>query len=93
MSNRENEGPIITAQTGWDESFLIGTEEELLAFAQSIVDSVRSAKEDSFFEEETKTSNHIYGKLGASSEVQFDWLVVTKDNDQTLKIGHKVQGL
>ncbi|WP_299583566.1 hypothetical protein [uncultured Microbulbifer sp.] len=93
MSNRENQGPIITSQTGWDESFLIGTEEELLAFAQGIVDSVKAAKEDSFFDEATKTSNHIYGKLGVSSEVQFDWLVVTKDTEQTLKIGQKVLGL
>ncbi|HDS1212535.1 TPA: hypothetical protein QD007_003151 [Shewanella algae] len=75
------------------KQFLIGTEEELLTFAQCIIDSVKKAKEDTFFGEQAKTSNHIYGKLGSSSEVLFDWLVVTKNSEQTVEIGHKVQGL
>ena len=86
-------GAVITAQTGWNEASLIGTEKELLNFAQSIIDSVEAAKEDEFFGEQVKTSNAVYGNLASHSEVQFDWLVVTKDSEQTLEICHKVQGL
>jgi len=86
-------GAVITAQTGWNEAFLVGTKEELLAFAQNIIDSVNNAKEDEFFGEEVKTSNLLAGKLASHSEVQFDWIAITKDSEQTLEISHKVQGL
>ena len=84
---------MITAQTGWNEAFLVGTEKELLEFAQNIIESVKSAKTDEFFGEQVKTSDGIQGKVASHSEVQFDWLVVTKDSKQTLEIAHKVQGL
>ncbi|MCL1044943.1 hypothetical protein L2737_06320 [Shewanella electrodiphila] len=86
-------GAVITAQTGWNEAFLVGTEKELLDFAQNIIDSVRAAKEDELFGEKVKTINLLGGKLASHSEVQFDWLAVTKDSEQTLEISHKVQGL
>jgi len=84
---------LITAQTGWDEAYLIGTEKELLNFAQSIIESVKNAKRDTFFGEKVKTSKHIYGKVSFASEVRFDELVVTKSVEQTDEIGRKVQGI
>jgi hypothetical protein len=89
MDDSKNAGPMITAQTGWDEAFLVGTESELLAYAQSIVDAVKLAKADMFFGEETKTKE-ISGLVGEQSEVQFDWLVVTKNNRQTIKLAEKI---
>lgn len=86
-------GAVITAQTGWNEAFLVGTKEELLALAQNIIDSVNDAKDDEFFGEEVKTSNLLAGKLAPHSEVQFDWIAITKDSEQTLEISHKIQGL
>ncbi len=91
--NDDLKGAVITAQTGWNEAFLVGTEEELLNFAQSIINSVKEAKEDEFFGERVKTSNLLFGKLASHSEVQFDWLAITKDNKQTLDISQKMQGL
>ncbi len=91
--NDEIKGVVITAQTGWNEAFLVGTEEELLKFAQNIIDSVKSAKDEEFFGEKVKTSDLLAGKLASHSEVQFDWLAITKDSEQTLEISHKVQGL
>jgi len=93
MSKSNKSDVLITAQTGWDEAFLIGTEKELLNFAQSIIESVKNAKSDEFFGENVKTSKHIYGKVSFASEVQFDEVVVTKDEEQTDKIGCKVQGI
>ncbi|MGF1705484.1 hypothetical protein [Enterovibrio baiacu] len=92
MTKERNAGPLITAQTGWEEAFLIGTEEELLKLAENIVKAVKSAKSDDFFGEEVKTSQ-FYGVTGEFSEVLFDWLVVTKDREQTIELAHKVQGL
>lgn len=40
-----------------------------------------------------KASNLLVGILASHSEVQFDWLIITKDSEQTLEISHKVQGL
>ncbi|MGL6260080.1 hypothetical protein [Vibrio sp. WXL210] len=93
MKDNVSKGAVITAQTGWDEAFLIGTEEDLLSFAQAIISSVESAQKDDFFGEPVKTSNLVYSKLASYSEVQFDWLVVTDSNEQTLEIAHKVEGL
>lgn len=92
MSEERNAGPLITAQTGWEEAFLIGTERELLEFAEKIVQAVKSAKASEFFGEEAKVEK-FYGVTGKYSEVLFDWLVVTKDNEQTIDIARKVQGL
>lgn len=93
MSENEIKGAVITAQTGWDEAFIIGTEQELLDFAKNIIDSVKAAKDDEFFGEKVKASNKIHGKLASHSEVLFDLLVVTENSKQTLEIAHKVQGL
>lgn len=93
MSDTYFDGVVNTAQTGWDEAFLVGTEKELLEFAESIIESVESAKPDEFFGEQVKTSEGIYGELGSLSEVKFDWLVVTQDNEQTREIARKVQYL
>jgi hypothetical protein len=89
MKDSKNAGPMITAQTGWNEAFLVGTESELLTFAQNIMNAVNSAKSNVFFEEETRTKE-ISGLVGEQSEVQFDWLVVTKNNEQTIKLAEKI---
>ncbi|WP_414430073.1 hypothetical protein ACMG4M_11815 [Alcanivorax sp. IL3] len=92
MSKTRNPGPVITAQTGWEEAFLIGTEQELLEFAESIIQAVSSAKKEEFFGEEAHVSK-FYAVTGQYSEVLFDWLVVTKDSKQTIELTNKVQGL
>ncbi|WP_226647330.1 hypothetical protein [Microbulbifer variabilis] len=92
MSKLRNPGPIITAQTGWEEAFLIGTEQELLEFAENIIQSVNSARKEEFFGEEARVSK-FYAVTGQYSEVQFDWLVVTKDSNQTVELANKIQGL
>ncbi len=92
MTKERNAGPLITAQTGWEEAFLIGTQEELLKLAENIVKAVKSSKSDDFLGEEVKTSQFC-GVTGEFSEVLFDWLVVTKDREQTIELAHKVQGL
>ncbi|MFK8013134.1 MAG: hypothetical protein AB8B80_13925 [Marinicellaceae bacterium] len=92
MSKERNAGPLITAQTGWEESFLIGTEDELLGFAESIINAVKAAKDDDFFGEKAKTSK-FHQVTGQYSEVLFDWLVVTKDSEQTIELSRKVEGL
>ena len=91
MSKERNAGPLITAQTGWEEAFLIGTESELLEFADNIVKAVKSAKDEEFFGEEAKVSK-FYNVTGEYSEVLFDWLVVTKNSEQTIELSHKVEG-
>ena len=91
MEELKRTGPMITAQTGWDEAFLIGTEDELLKFAQNIVDAVKSAKADKFFGEDTKTKE-IYGLDGSHSEVNFDWLVVTESNEQNIRLAERIYG-
>ncbi|MBU2713823.1 hypothetical protein [Zooshikella harenae] len=92
MSEERDAGPLITAQTGWEEAFLIGTEKELLTFAKHIIDAVNSAKKEEFFGEDTKISK-FDGATGEYSEVLFDWLVVTKNRKQTIELAHKVKGL
>lgn len=89
---KRNAGPLITAQTGWEEAFLIGTEKELLDFADNIIQAVKTAQAEKFFGEKAKVSK-FYRVTGEYSEVFFDWLVVTKDREQTIELAYKVQGL
>lgn len=90
MSVKKKAGPMITAQTGWEEAFLVGTENELIEFAENILKAVKSAKDEEFFGEVAKVSK-FYGVTGEYSEVLFDWLVVTKDNEQTISLAKKIQ--
>lgn len=92
MSKERNAGPLITAQTGWEEAFFIGTESELLQFAEDIIQAVKFAKDEEFFGEQTKVSK-FENTTGQYSEVWFDWLVVSKDREQTIKLSRMVQGL
>ncbi|WHI46426.1 hypothetical protein ACJJIW_20820 [Microbulbifer sp. JMSA004] len=92
MNKDRNAGPLITAQTGWEEAYLIGTEAELLEFAENIIQAVKSAKSEDFFGEPVRVSA-FDGKVGQFSEVYFDWLVVTKDREQTIDLSRKVLGL
>ncbi|KZN39325.1 hypothetical protein N480_00420 [Pseudoalteromonas luteoviolacea S2607] len=71
----------------------MGSEKELLNFAQSIIDSVKNAKSDTFLGEKVRTSKHIYGKVSFASEVKFDEVIVTESVEQTDEIGCKVQGI
>ena len=82
MSDRPDEKPLITYQTAENESFLIGTEEQLLSFAQSIIQAVKSAEPDDFFGEKVLVSGLVRGKLDSKAGFQLDEVVVVKSNEQ-----------
>jgi hypothetical protein len=82
--------PIITTQTGLDEAFIIGTREELIAFANSILDAVQDVKPDVFFGVNAHASDLISGSLDSISQVRIDWLVVAKTPEEKREIFYKV---
>ena len=84
--------PVITYESHESESFLIGTEEQLLKFAEKIIEATKNAKAKDFFGEKVKASNDIEGSLDSKAEICLDWLVVTKDNDQKDKLFYKIYG-
>lgn len=93
MESNRRTGPLITAQTGWDEAYLVGTEEELLEFAQAIVESVKASKPEMFLDESGTKVAKFYGEVGSESELQFDWLVVTEDAEQNVRLSRKIEGI
>ncbi|WP_144391797.1 hypothetical protein [Pleionea sediminis] len=74
--------PLITYQTGENESYLIGTKEQLIEFANSIIDSVKSAKPEEFFGMKVLVSNDIHGSLDSKAEIQLDAVIVTESDEQ-----------
>ncbi|WP_409306637.1 hypothetical protein [Pectobacterium sp. B1J-3] len=85
--------PIIACQTGFDEAFLIGTREELLDFANAIIEAVDKVQPDICFGVTVKTSNLLAEKLDVKSEVRLDYLVVTETPEEKEVIFQKVTGV
>ena len=90
MSKTSEDRPLITYQTGENESFLIGTKRQLLSFANSIIEAVSSAKADDFFEEKVFVSKSISGFLDSKAEIQLDEVVVVESNEQKDRIFFKI---
>ena len=80
----------MTYQTGENESYLIGTKEQLLKFAQTIIKSVNEAVPTEFFGEEVLSSQQIHGSLDGKAEIQLDEVVVTTDSQQTDRIFYNI---
>jgi len=81
---------LITYQTGENESYFIGTKQQLLSFANSIIESVNSAKPDEFWEEKVLTSKLIHGCLDSKAEIQLDEVIVVENNDQKDSVFYKI---
>lgn len=82
METRLSGRPLVTHQTGENESFLIGTREQLLSLAESIVQAVNSAKPSEFFGHRVLTSNILYGKLDSKGELGIDEVVIVESDEQ-----------
>lgn len=72
---------LITYQTGPDESYLIGTKEQLLEFAATIVRAVESATEDNFWGCPVAITHFESAVLDSKAEVGLDDVVVVETNE------------
>ncbi len=75
---------------GEDESYVIGTEEQLLSFAASIVESVNTVQPDTFFEEDVLVSDSIRGSQDDKAEIQLDEIVIVKNNVEKDRLFYKI---
>ncbi|MGH1378958.1 MAG: hypothetical protein ACRBB3_09070 [Alphaproteobacteria bacterium] len=82
--------PLITYQTGEEESFLIGTKEQLIKFAEQILESVNNANTDNFFGEKVMTSRTLSRVLDGKGSLQIDELVITDNDEQKSEIFYKI---
>ncbi|MDH5231599.1 MAG: hypothetical protein OEY38_16175 [Gammaproteobacteria bacterium] len=90
LTDTLDDRPLITYQTGENESYLIGTEEQLLSFANSIIEAVSLAKPDNFSGENVLVSNSIQGTLDSKAEIRLDEVVVVENNEQKDRIFYKI---
>jgi hypothetical protein len=74
--------PLVTCQTGSNESFLIGTREQLLSLAESILQAIHSAAPNNFFGHSVLTSNTLSGKLDSKGDLGIDEVVVVETDEQ-----------
>ncbi len=72
--------PLITYQTGPDESYLIGTKEQLLAFANAIISAVNGATPDDFFGQPARVSHFTERILDGKAEIGLNEVVVVDTN-------------
>ena len=79
MSN-QNSFPILAYQTGPDESYLIGTKEELLSFAQKIVSAVEESKPGIFFGHAASVKYISKDILDSKGEVDIDAIVLVANS-------------
>lgn len=66
----------MTYQTGSNESFLIGTREQLLSLAESILQAAHSAAPDNFFGHSVLTSNILSGTLDSKGDLGIEEKVI-----------------
>lgn len=81
--------PIVTYQTGPDESVLIGTEQQILKLAQALIDSVINAKParpEIYGGHMLFESDVVYGKLDPCGTTALDWVLVTASPEETKKV-------
>jgi len=81
MGSSSTEKALITYQTDPWESYLIGTKDQLLAFAQTIIEAVESATEDDFCGYPVKATHFSESVLDSRAEIGLDEVVVVKTNE------------
>ena len=86
----KKEKPLITYQTGPNESYLIGTKDQLLNFANSIIDSVNSAKTDKFLGVDVLVNNIISTELDSKAEIQIDEVIVVENDKLKNELFYKI---
>ena len=74
--------PLITYQTGPDESYLIGTKEQLIAFANAIISAVDGARPGQFFGQPARVTHFTEGILDRKAEISLDEVVVVDSNEK-----------
>ena len=83
MSNMSSsDQPIITYQTGENESYIIGTKEQILNFANTIIKAVENAEPTDFVGEEVLSTSFTTAILDSKGEVGIDEVFIVKDDDQ-----------
>lgn len=70
---------------------LIGTREQLLAFAQSIIEAVDIAKPDGFFNVTAKVHHLSIGILDSKGETCIDEIVVVDSDEDKNEIFNNIQ--
>ncbi len=79
---QSSDKPLITHQTGLDESYLIGTKEQLLAFADAIISAVNRATPDDFFGQPARVTHFTKGILDSKADIGLDEVVVVDTNEK-----------
>ena len=81
----------MTYQTAADESYLIGTKGQLLAFANSIIEATKDAKVDDFAGEDVLVYHFETRVLDNRGEVGIDEIVVVDSNEKKERIFRQIQ--
>ncbi len=86
MTNKnEDSYPAVMCETGWDESFLVGTKEELRSFANKILEEIDKPrdKRDFFGAEASEVSERISELWG---DACIDGIIITSNRPDTKKL-------
>jgi len=90
MSTKNNL-PIATYQTGPEETFLVGTKEQIKVLAKTLLDAVEDTSEEEFFGVVAGVNVLKSSILDAKGDFSFDHIVVVKDSEDKDKIFYSVQ--
>ena len=87
----KNDLPVATYQTGPEETFLVGTKEQIEAFAKTLLDAVQNTSEEEFFGVPAKVKVLKKPVLDSKGDFSLDHIVVVKDIEDKDKIFYSVQ--
>jgi len=86
------EKPAICYENGLDESFLVGTKEELLNFAQSIIDILNGPKNPlDYYGVKTESPKTTIALTESMSEIVIDGLLVVASKEDRRSLVNKIR--
>ncbi|NQV27004.1 MAG: hypothetical protein HQ518_21855 [Rhodopirellula sp.] len=89
---KKEEKPAICYETGLDESFLVGTKEELLDFANSIIHLLNiPAQECDYHGVNTEQPKVVYSLTEPMSDIVIDGIVIVESKDDRRDLINKMR--
>lgn len=87
----KNDLPVATYQTGPEETFLVGTKEQIEALAKTLLDAVQNTSEEKFFGVQAGVKVLKKPIMDSKGDFSIDHIVVVKNTEDKDIILYSVQ--
>ena len=87
----KNDLPVATYQTGPEETYLVGTKEQIEELAKTLLDAVQNTSEENFFGVPAEVNVLKKPIMDSKGDFSIDHIVIVKKAEDKDKIFYSVQ--